>query len=126
MKDTTTRAEGAPESSGSARITLDDFNRQISPALREKLTISEMQEIISILSSPKRNGWNANPAPAQSGKLSIAQLAARLGVHTLTIRRRIAKGEINVLRMGRQIVRIEMSEVERIEALLKQNKHSTD
>jgi excisionase family DNA binding protein len=47
--------------------------------------------------------------------LSIAELAARWGVHSLTIRRRIKRGEIKALRLGRQIVRIELAEVERIE-----------
>lgn len=47
--------------------------------------------------------------------LSIAELAARWGVHSLTIRRRIKRAEIKALRLGRQIVRIELAEVERIE-----------
>jgi excisionase family DNA binding protein len=47
--------------------------------------------------------------------LSIAELAARWGVHSLTIRRRIKRGEIKALRLGRQIVRIELAEIEHIE-----------
>ena len=82
-----------------------------------------MQEIITIFERSDNKGWKGtgNPTPGQSRKLTITQLAARLGVHPLTIRRRVKSGEIKVLRMGRQIVRIEMSEVKRIEAALKQN-----
>jgi excisionase family DNA binding protein len=53
-------------------------------------------------------------APSKT-HLSIAELAARWGVHSLTIRRRIKRGEIKVLRLSRQIVRIEIAELERIE-----------
>jgi excisionase family DNA binding protein len=48
-------------------------------------------------------------------QLTIQQLAARWAVHPLTIRRRIKRGEIKALRLGTQIVRIEFSEIERIE-----------
>jgi excisionase family DNA binding protein len=48
-------------------------------------------------------------------QFSIQQLAARWAVHPLTVRRRIKRGEIKALRLGRQIVRIELAEVERIE-----------
>jgi excisionase family DNA binding protein len=47
--------------------------------------------------------------------LSIAELAARWGCHALTIRRRIKRGEIAALRLSRQLVRIEVAEIERIE-----------
>lgn len=49
-------------------------------------------------------------------QFSIRELAARWAVHPLTIRRRIRRGEIRCLRHGRQIVRIELAEIERLEA----------
>lgn len=48
-------------------------------------------------------------------QFSIQELAARWSVHPLTIRRRIRRGEIRCLRHGRQIVRIELAEIERLE-----------
>lgn len=48
-------------------------------------------------------------------QFTIQELAARWAVHPLTIRRRIRRGEIKVLRHGRQIVRIEAAEIERLE-----------
>ena len=47
--------------------------------------------------------------------LTIAKLAERWDVHELTIRRKIKRGEIKVLRLSTQIVRIELAEIERIE-----------
>ncbi|MES2469430.1 MAG: excisionase family DNA-binding protein [Verrucomicrobiota bacterium] len=52
--------------------------------------------------------------PAQS-QFTIQQLAARWNVHPLTIRRRIHRGELRCLRFGRQLVRIELAEIERFE-----------
>jgi excisionase family DNA binding protein len=97
-------------------MTIDDFNRQISSDLREKLTISDMEQIVTILGGTKPIEHPRNPSPMRSKKLTITQLAERLGVHPLTIRRRIKRGEIKALRLGAQIVRIELEEVERIEA----------
>jgi len=48
-------------------------------------------------------------------QFTIQELAARWSVHPLTIRRRIRRGEIRCLRHGRQIVRIELAEIERLE-----------
>ena len=48
-------------------------------------------------------------------QFTIQELAARWSVHPLTIRRRIRRGEIRCLRHGRQIVRIEVAEIERLE-----------
>lgn len=43
---------------------------------------------------------------------TIAEAAARLGVHRDTIRRRIAAGDIPAYRAGRQIVRLRPAEVD--------------
>lgn len=56
----------------------------------------------------------ATASPSQS-QFTIHQLAARWNVHPLTIRRRIKSGEIRCLRFSRQLVRIELAEVERFE-----------
>lgn len=48
-------------------------------------------------------------------QFTIQELAARWAVHPLTIRRRIRRGEIRCLRHGRQIVRVELAEIERLE-----------
>lgn len=48
-------------------------------------------------------------------QFTIQELASRWSVHPLTIRRRIRRGEIRCLRHGRQIVRIEAAEIERLE-----------
>ncbi|MCB1225862.1 MAG: helix-turn-helix domain-containing protein [Verrucomicrobiales bacterium] len=56
-----------------------------------------------------------NRAELTKTHLSIPELAARWGVCQLTIRRRIKRGEIRCLRLGRQLVRIEIEEIERIE-----------
>lgn len=53
-----------------------------------------------------------NPAKSQ---FTIQQLATRWNVHPLTIRRRIHRGELRCLRFGRQLVRIELAEIERFE-----------
>jgi excisionase family DNA binding protein len=54
-------------------------------------------------------------APPSQSQFTIQQLAARWNVHPLTIRRRIHRGEIRCLRFSRQLVRIELAEVERFE-----------
>lgn len=48
-------------------------------------------------------------------QFTIQELADRWSVHPLTIRRRIRRGDIRCLRHGRQIVRIEIAEIERLE-----------
>jgi excisionase family DNA binding protein len=56
---------------------------------------------------------SAQPFP--KSQFTIQELAARWSVHPLTIRRRLRRGEIRCLRHGRQIVRIELAEIERLE-----------
>ena len=56
-----------------------------------------------------------SPAHLPKTQFTIQELAARWSVHPLTIRRRIRRGEIRCLRHGRQIVRIEVAEIERLE-----------
>lgn len=55
---------------------------------------------------------NVHPVAAQ---FTIQQLATRWNVHPLTIRRRIHREELRCLRFSRQLVRIELAEVERFE-----------
>ncbi|MBL9115456.1 MAG: excisionase family DNA-binding protein [Verrucomicrobiaceae bacterium] len=55
-------------------------------------------------------------ASTSHSQFTIHQLAARWNVHPLTIRRRIKAGEIRCLRYSRQLVRIELAEVERYES----------
>lgn len=57
---------------------------------------------------------NTQVTPATS-QFTIQQLAIRWNVHPLTIRRRIHRGELRCLRFGRQLVRIELAEIERFE-----------
>jgi excisionase family DNA binding protein len=46
--------------------------------------------------------------------ISIADAATRLGVSTLTIRRRIASGELTAFRVGPRLIRVDADEVERL------------
>ena len=48
--------------------------------------------------------------PARAG--SIQQGAALVRVHPDTIRRRIATGELHAYRLGKQIIRIDLDELE--------------
>lgn len=48
-------------------------------------------------------------------QFTIQELAAHWAVQPLTIRRRIRRSEIRCTRHGRQIVRMEISEIERLE-----------
>jgi len=54
----------------------------------------------------------------QPDYFTIPDLAARWKLSTPTIRRKIKSGELAIVRMGR-VIRIERSEVERIEAAWK-------
>lgn len=55
------------------------------------------------------------PLTNRAPQFTIQELATRWNCHPLTIRRRIKSGEIRCLRFSRQLVRIELAEVERIE-----------
>lgn len=43
---------------------------------------------------------------------TIAEAAARLGIHPKTLRRRIAEGRLPAYRLGHQIVRLDPAEVD--------------
>jgi excisionase family DNA binding protein len=47
-----------------------------------------------------------------SNPISIKQGASHVGVHPDTIRRRIASGELVAYRLGRNVIRIDLDELE--------------
>jgi excisionase family DNA binding protein len=55
----------------------------------------------------EKPGFPARPA-------SIKECAARFKVHPDTIRRRISDGKLTVYRLGRNIIRVDLDEVERL------------
>lgn len=60
-----------------------------------------------VIPLPARGNFPNRPA-------SIKQGAAHIGVSHWTIRRRIASGELTAYRMGRQVIRIDLDEVEQL------------
>lgn len=60
------------------------------------------------------NNYDSETAGFPARPASIKERAARFRVHPDTIRRRISDGKLTVYRLGRNIIRVDLDEVERL------------
>ncbi len=61
---------------------------------------------------------HSTPKPAEPQWLSIAQAAERIGVARITIRRRIAAGDLTAYRAGSRLIRLDAGEVDGLLTLI--------